>query len=187
MYETSASLLERLRHPNEQAAWERFVRLYTPLLYHWTCRLWMPEQDAADLVQDVFALLLQKLPQFRYEPQKSFRAWLHTVVLNKWRDHQRRRALAPAAATDGVLADLEAPELANTFEETEYRQYLVRRALELMQSEFQPTTWKVCWEHAVNGKPAAEVALQLGISADSVYAATSRVLRRLRQDLDGLW
>jgi RNA polymerase sigma-70 factor (ECF subfamily) len=38
----------------------------------------------------------------------------------------------------------------------------------------------------VAGRPAAEVAAELGIRIDSVYAAKSRVLRRLRQELDGL-
>jgi RNA polymerase sigma-70 factor (ECF subfamily) len=72
------------------------------------------------------------------------------------------------------------------FEEAEYRQHLARRALELMQAEFPPATWKACWEVVVAGRPAAEVAAELAISIDSVYAAKSRVLRRLRQELAGL-
>jgi hypothetical protein len=31
------------------------------------------------------------------------------------------------------------------------------------------------------------VAAELGISVAAVYAAKSRVMRRLRQELDGLW
>jgi hypothetical protein len=31
---TPVSLLERLRRPDDHAAWSRFVRLYTPLLFH---------------------------------------------------------------------------------------------------------------------------------------------------------
>ena len=72
-----------------------------------------------------------------------------------------------------------------TFWEIEYRQQLVGRALELMQSEFQPTTWRACLE-VVSGRPAAEVAAELGITVDAVYAAKSRVLRRLRKELEGL-
>jgi RNA polymerase sigma-70 factor (ECF subfamily) len=55
-----------------------------------------------------------------------------------------------------------------------------------MQSEFQPTTWKACWETVAHGRPAAKVAAELRISIDSVYTAKSRVLRRLRQELAGL-
>src|SRR5437870_1640854 len=186
MDQTSDSLLERLRQPGEQEAWTRFVKLYTPFLYHWACRLGLNEQDAADLVQEVFLVLVQKLPEFSYDRHKSFRGWLRTVMLNKWRDHQRRRSLAAVHQSEEVLCDLVGPDDAADFEEAEYRRHLVSRALRLMQVEFQPTTWQACWEHVVSGRPAAEVAAELGLSVDSVYAAKSRVLRRLRQELQGL-
>ena len=90
MDSTPVSLLERLRRPAEQAAWERFVRLYTPLLCQWARRLGLRGADAADLVQDVFVVLVQKLPEFRYDPRRRFRGWLWTVTLNKWRERRRR-------------------------------------------------------------------------------------------------
>jgi RNA polymerase sigma-70 factor (ECF subfamily) len=72
------------------------------------------------------------------------------------------------------------------FDEAEYRARLVARALELMQAEFQPTTWKACWELVVAGRPAADVARELGISENAVHLAKGRVLRRLRKELEGL-
>ena len=185
MNTTSASLLERLRQPGEQDAWGRFVQLYTPLLYCWAHRLGLAEADAADLVQDVFAVLVQKLPEFRYDPGKGFRNWLRTVLLNKWRDQVRRRAPAAVGAPPAALDELPAPD-EEAFGEAEYRRHLVNRAARLMQAEFAPRTWKACWEHVVAGRPAAEVAAELGISVGSVYVAKSRVLCRLRQELDGL-
>jgi RNA polymerase sigma-70 factor (ECF subfamily) len=65
MTRTPASLLERLRQPFEPEAWARFVALCTPLIYSWARHLGLQEQDAADLVQDVFVTLLQVLPTFR--------------------------------------------------------------------------------------------------------------------------
>src|SRR2546423_12975097 len=88
---TSVSLLERLREPAQQDAWGRFVDLYTPLIYYWARRVGLPPEEAADLVQDVLTLLVQKLPEFQYDPQKSFRGWLRTLTLNKWRGNRRRR------------------------------------------------------------------------------------------------
>ena len=55
-----------------------------------------------------------------------------------------------------------------------------------MQAEFAPGTWKACWEHVVMGRPAAEVAAELGLALGSVYVAKSRVMSRLRQELQGL-
>jgi RNA polymerase sigma-70 factor (ECF subfamily) len=183
---TSVSLLERLRQPGEAEAWDRLVELYTPLLYSWACRMGLQDQDAADLVQEVFTVLVQKLPEFLYDRDKSFRGWLRTILVNKWRDQCRRAAVFPCGHDEPVLGNLASPDNLDDLWEAEYQQHLVGRALELMQAEFQPTTWKACWETVVSGRPAAEVAHALGISVDSVYAAKSRVLRRLRQQLDGL-
>ena len=183
--DTSTSLLERLRGPAEQEAWARFVDLYTPLLFYWARRLGCPRDDAADLVQDVLTRLVRKLPEFRYDRHKTFRGWLRTVTRNVWRN-RRRRAELPREAGPAALDDLAGPDPADELRDAEYWQWLVGRALELMRSEFRPTTWRACWEHVVGGRPAAEVAAELGVSVGAVYMAKSRVLSRLRQELAGL-
>jgi RNA polymerase sigma-70 factor (ECF subfamily) len=183
---TSASLLERLKVQVDQRAWSRFVDLYTPMMYSWARQIGLQESDAADLVQEVFVLLVEKMPDFAYDRHKSFRAWLRTVTLNKWRDRCRRRATRPPEVTGQPPPDVAEARLESSFSEVEYRQHLVARALELMQAEFQPTTWQACWEFVVVGRPAAEVARQLGISENAVHLAKGRVLRRLREELEGL-
>jgi RNA polymerase sigma-70 factor (ECF subfamily) len=185
MLTTPPSLLERLRQTQESDAWERFVEIYTPLLFAWTKRLGLSDHEAADLVQDVFTILVEQMPQFVYDKEKSFRSYLKTVLLNRWRNQVRRRAtenvvrhpaLESVAGDDGPVAELE---------EAEYRKYLVTRALAVMKAEFEPATWQACWEFVVSGRSADEVARQLGMSVNAVYLAKSRVLRRLRQELSG--
>ncbi len=186
MDSTSASLIERLRQPGEQAAWDRFVELFSGLLLDWARRLGLQEADAADLVQDVLTTLVQKLPSFEYDPQRSFRAWLHTILVNRWRDWQRRRQLQPRLVNPEVLAGMAETESSESFSALEYRQQLVSRGLELIRDEFRPTTWQAFWEHGLKGRPAARVASELGLSAGAVYAARFRVLSRLRLELQGL-
>ena len=183
--ETPASLLVRLREPQSQQVWTHFVQLYTPLLYHWARGLGLHEPDAADLVQDVLLLLVRKLPDFHYDRDKSFRAWLRTITHNCWRTRCRRVEL-PRDAHPPDLDGLADSAAEDVLSETEYRQWLVGRALELMRTEFQPSTWKACWEYVVNGRPAVEVATELGMSVGAVYMAKSRVLSRLRQELKDL-
>jgi RNA polymerase sigma-70 factor (ECF subfamily) len=84
-------------------------------------------------------------------------------------------------------ADPDVPDETGLFAEREYRQLLARRAMELMEAEFEANTWKACWESVVSDRPAAEIAVELGMTVNAVYLAKSRVLRRLRADLDGLW
>lgn len=183
MDSTSANLLLRLAQPNQPDAWQRFVQLYTPLLHTWAKRLGLQEQDTLDLVQDVFTTLLQKLPEFRYEPGKSFRAWLRMLLRNRWFDIHRR-AQKVQSADEAALAAL--ADSAEEFWEVDYRQHLVKRALELMQADFQPTTWKACWEVVVCDRPAAEVAAELGLTVGAVHSARFRVLGRLREELSGM-
>ena len=182
MTTTSASLLARLRQPGPEEAWGRFVRLYTPLLNEWARRLGLQEADAADLVQEVFALLVRKLPEFRYDETRSFRGWLRTVLVNLWRNRRTLHRGRPLQESDLPRE----PDGAEVFAEAEYRQRLVERCLELMRADFQPATWKAFWEFHVVGRPAAEVGGELGLSVGAVYMAKSRVLRRLREELEGL-
>jgi RNA polymerase sigma-70 factor (ECF subfamily) len=146
----------------------------------------LQSQDAADLVQEVFAVLVRKLPEFVYDRRQSFRRWLHTVTRNKWRDACRRRGVLPRESGADGLEEVATPDGADALAEAEYRQHLVRRALEVMQADFEPATWKACWEFVVNGRPAADIARELGISANAVHLAKGRVLRRLRTELEGL-
>ncbi len=187
MTTTSITLLERLRRPDDEQAWARFVELYAPLLFYWARRTGLHETDAADLVQDVLLLLLEKLPTFDYDATKTFRGWLRTVTLNKWRERGRRQKGQPDAATEAILDQLPAPEASEQFWEVEYRQQLVARALRMMQATFQPQSWNACWQMVVMERPAAEVAANLGISVASAYTAKCRVLKRLREELTGLW
>lgn len=178
---THVSLLERLKQPAAPEPWARFVELYTPLLYSWACRVGLQQADAADLVQDVFAILVQKLPEFTYDGHGSFRGWLKTILLNRWRNDRRRHNHTPLQDAEAAYPD-HVPEL----EEADYRQYLAGRVLQLIQAEFQPTTWKAGWELLAHNRPAQEVARELGISVNAVYLAKSRVISRARRELEGL-
>jgi RNA polymerase sigma-70 factor (ECF subfamily) len=183
--ETPFSLLERLRDPGADEAWTKFVDLYTPLLYHWAHRVGLRDPDAADLVQDVFVLLVKKLPEFQYDPRKGFRNWLRAVTVNRWREIRRRNNI-PAAGGNQTLDEIPDPSVDAPFWEVEYRQQLAGRLLEVMQREFEPATWKACWECVVEGRAADDVGRSLGISTGAVRSAKCRVLARLRRELDGL-
>ena len=185
MHTTPLTLLERVRQSTDQAAWSSFVALYTPLLLYWARRSGLQEHDAADVVQEVFVILVRKLPEFQYDPQQSFRGWLRTVLLNCCRSRFKKRT---EVVPGGELpAERTAPDDSTLFTEAEYHTWLVARAVELLQAEFEPTTWKASWETLVNGRPAPDVAAELQISVNAVYLAKARVLSKLRRELDGLW
>ncbi len=183
---TSKSLLQRLRQPGNDPAWERFVRLYTPLLYFWANRCGCPRGEADDLVQDIFATLLEKMPAFAYDPERSFRAWLRTVAVNKWRARQRRRQIRPGPLADDQVPASNEDDPAEWLAEEEYRVLLLRRSLEIMKTDFTEQSWQAGWQVLVEGKSAAKAAAALGTTVGAVHAAKFRILSRLRAELAGL-
>lgn len=186
MQDTPASLLERLRQRPDEQHWERFVSLFAPLLSRWGARLGVPADDLEDLLQEVFALLVRKLPEFRYDPQKSFRAWLWTVFHRHtiaWRKRQSRGL----PLSDEQVEALSSPDNVAEATEAEYRRVLIDRALRLARTDFPELTWHIFWQLTVEGQPGVEVARRFGVTPNAVYLARGRILARLRQELDGLY
>ena len=187
---TSHTLLERVQQ-HEPAAWDRFAQLYSPLVYRWCRAANLQEHDAIDIVQDVFHSVFQGIARFqRQTVGPGLRSWLYTIARNKIRDHFRRLKLEPAAAgspeAHQFFAQLpQLPEDDPTSAD-DYLAELSHRALLLIQTDFEPTTWQAFWAMTVDGLSASEAAARLGLSTAAVFKAKSRVLNRLRHELDGL-
>lgn len=192
MPETSLSLLERLQDRSDGEAWQRLVELYTPLIQHWLGRFALQPPDCDDLVQEVLAVVVNKLPEFRHGGQPgSFRAWLRVLVVNRVREFWRARRRGPQATGDSDLAkmleQLEEPQndLVRRWDE-EHDRWLVRRLLELVEPGFEPATSRAFRQVVIEGKKPSAVAAELGLSVNAVLLAKSRILRRLRRELQGL-
>ena len=89
-------------------------------------------------------------------------------------------------ASDELLARVAVPDGVEELAEQEYRAYLLARALHLMQAELPAHEWRACQAYMLQGQPAAEAARECGMSVNQLYLAKSRILRRLRQELEGL-
>lgn len=182
MHTTPPSLLEQLRQPNQHEAWQRFVELYTPLLYYWARTQGLGDADTGDLVQEVFLLLVSKMPHFRYDRDGSFRSWLRTLTLNKLRELQRRRR--PQSLDPAHDAPIEDPRSA--LEETQYRMHLVQQTLRILKTQIPPSTWQLFEDYVIARRDPHAIAAERNVSPGTVYAAKSKVLHRLRQELHGL-
>ena len=182
---TSASLLIRLQSAHsDTVAWNRFVDLYTPLIYFWARKMGLQSSDASDLVQDVLTTLIRKLPEFRHDPDKSFRGWLRTVTINKLREQKRRKSIKIVDASDQEFANIPNPE--PDYWDTVYPGQLLARAIELAEPMFEKSTWQALSVYLKGEANAAEAAKRHGISVWTVYSAKSRLLAHLREQLEGL-
>ncbi len=184
MLSTSDSMIQRACRL-EPAAWERLCALYGPVIHGWCRHGGLQDSDAADAVQEVFRSVFTHLHQFRRDGG-VFHAWLWRITINQVRLHLRHQQRNPIPTDDVQVqqwpdsADGDEPEPEST------RQRVLRRVLDLIRGDFSEQTWSAFARTTLQGESCQEVAADLGINANVVRQARFRVLRRLRQELDGL-
>jgi RNA polymerase sigma-70 factor, ECF subfamily len=187
MDRTSETLLDRVR-AHDQASWDRFVGLYSPLVFRWCTQAKLQEADALDVGQEVFRAVANKMGSYHHDkPGDTFRGWLYRITLNKLRDFVRR--LPADRAKGGAAPDLTGlpEEGADSSSQSAHddRLLVYRRAVELLLADVEEQTRQAFWRVVVEGDAPKEVAAQLGLTLNAVYLIKSRLLRRLRQEFAG--
>lgn len=186
---TRASLLVRLRDGADHSAWQEFVDIYSPLIYGFARKRGLQDADAADLMQDVLRSVTNAIGRLDYDPrQGSFRGWLFTITRNKVFNHlSAGRGKARGSGDSAIQAVLnthpdDSAGLTESWE-ADYRRQIASVAMQAIRSEFQSKTWDAFWRTAVDGDGAPVVAATLGMTAGAVYVAKSRVLARLKEEV----
>jgi RNA polymerase sigma factor (sigma-70 family) len=187
---TRASLLVRLRDGGDAEAWREFVHLYAPVIYGFARKRGLQDADAADLMQDVLRSVTSAVHRLEYDPVRgTFRGWLFTVTRNKVYNFLESRSRRVQASGDsrvqqrleqhaGADGDLSADW------EADYQRAMAAQAMERVKLEFQAATWEAFVQTAVEGHTPAQVALRVGLSVGAIYVAKSRVIARLRQEIE---
>jgi RNA polymerase sigma-70 factor (ECF subfamily) len=177
----------------DAAVWQRVFELYRPLVYSRCRRLGLGADDAADVVQEAFLAAFQSIEHFRRDsPGSNFRGWLLGIAANKLKDHWERKAKNPQAKggreAQRRIGQVTAPGDDSFSKEADAAEKggLLRRALEMMQTEFQERTWKAFWRFDIDGRSATDVAADLGMTPNAVHVAVCRVRKRLREEFGDL-
>jgi RNA polymerase sigma-70 factor (ECF subfamily) len=185
--ETSSSLVARIRD-KEPEAWTRLVQLYSPLVYRWCQRYGLQEADMADVGQDVFRTVAQSIADFHHDQTgDSFRGWLHAITCSRVLDFLRRRAREVVGAGGSDVRDqmLQVPGSDADSDEKDREDdklVLLRSALELVLASCKEDTRQAFLKVVIEGRRPAEVAQELGMTANTIYLAKSRILRRIREE-----
>ncbi len=182
---THESLLIRLSDGEDGDAWQEFTARYGGLIRGYASRWGLQPADCDDVLQEVLLALSRALPEFRYDPERGkWRSYLKAITtrLLSRKTHQRSAALglediAPGDASALVTDSSEV----ETWWETAWREYHVRRALTRLAREFNERDRIAFTLHALEGRSVKDTANTLGMSIDQVYQAKSRILRRVSQ------
>jgi RNA polymerase sigma-70 factor (ECF subfamily) len=185
--QTRPSLLVRIRDPRDAESWKLFLELYTPLVLGY-CRLrGLQDADAADVTQEVMAILARSMHTFQYSPARGrFRDWLGTVTRNQvnrlWAKQKAGGAPAGGDALPEALAYLAAVD-SDTEWTAEFNAQVLRAALDRVQPLFGPSTWQAFASVWLENKSAATTATEMGITLHAVYVAKAKVLKRLEEEV----
>jgi RNA polymerase sigma factor (sigma-70 family) len=185
--DTRASLLARLDDPRDDDAWRQFVSLYGPVVFGFATKRGLQDSDAADLTQDVLRAVATAVHRLDYDPRKGlFRSWLYTVARNKLQDFAAVRNRQCQGSGDTGIEELLAQQPAkedHVLWDKEYDQQMFLWASTQVRGGFAESSWQAFWQVAVEGRSPEAVAEALGMSLGAVYIAKSRILKRLRQEI----
>ena len=184
--ETSASLIAAIQDRSNADAWHEFEQIYRPVIFRVARAKGLQNADAFDLVQQVLVSVAMAIP--RYEARSNgppFRNWLSRITHNAILKAVTRKPRDQARGGPhiiGILDEIKAPDAATqSLIQLEYRREIFRVAAHQARSEVQPATWLAFESTVVDGQSIERTAKVLNVSVGNVYAARSRVMKRLRK------
>ena len=150
---------------------DRLFRRHHARVAAWCLRLSGRREEAADLAQEVFLRVYERLDGFRFESR--FSTWLYQMVMNACRDY-RRRQRTTRSMQDGyaVVQGNDAADWADSDRKIRWL-YL---ALDRLKPDLKETALLILAEDMTQDDAAAI----LGISAGTVAWRMSEVKKRLR-------
>jgi len=188
---TRITLLHRLnQNPTDQLSWTEFVHLYGPAIRGWLIHWGLQEADTQDVTQNVLLRLTSKLPQFKYDPARSFRGWLKTLTHHAWHDFiteagYRNRGTGDTGVID-QLQSVEAREDLAARVEAEFDKELLQVALVRARERVAASTWEAFRLAALEQMSPQAVADQLGVRVSQVYLAKHRVQKLVQEEVQAL-
>lgn len=186
---TRNSLLLRLHNPKDVAAWDEFASSYGPVIYRVAIGRGLSTEDAEDSVQEVFMAVAKSLSAWLDRRNRGpFCAWLIRVARNEAIDCLTRRTVFPTgcvgSAAEHLLTNLpDRAELSDSLD-LEFERGLFRRAAEKVREETTEQVWLAFWLTNIEGLTVAQTAAKLGTTLGNIYVARSRVMRRLKEQVD---
>lgn len=196
MQATRQSLLERLRDPLAERAWEDFYELYWGVIVRYSRKQGLSEAAAYDVLQETMIVLMRKLPEFEYTPSKGkFRNFLLTIVHRKGLSAIRRSTRRPEVSIDSVRDADDLPMLERLEDEkaimpheameTRWRESMQEEALRRVRDDprVKDRTFDVFRAYVIDGEAAPLVAERFGLKENAVYQVKDRMIKRLEQEI----
>lgn len=188
---TDASLIAQLGDRDNHDAWMRFDSLYRPVIYRFVRRAGAGHHDADEVAADVIRRVARAATRWAHgRPPDQFAAWLSRVARNSLLNLVcRELSKRGTGGTTHQMTLMERPSAnersCQRWAEDRQRE-LVRRAADRIRGDFDRDSWDAFWRTHVEGQPIAQVAHRLGKTPGAIYAVRSRIVRRLRVEVQAI-
>lgn len=188
--ETRTSLLLQVQSAENAEAWETFVATYQPVIYRMARRRGMQDADARDVVQDVLMRVSDAIPRYEQKPGIRFRNWLGRVAKNTILTTLTRApqdvGKGGSVAEDIFAALPEGADIPTDELDVELMRETYHRAAALVRTEVNAETWEAFAKTAIRGMSCEDAAESLSKSVGTIYAARSRIFRRLSKQIQSI-
>ena len=186
--DTRYSLIARLRNPRDVEAWSEFASVYQPLIHRMVTERGLQYADATDVTQEVLARVAKAVEQFDASHESvTFRGWLYRMTRNLTIDFLRRQNRRQQKRVEGAAIDWNSIPDPSPGESAEFRGHYERQLFvavaQTVQRQVKPHTWNAFWSTEIQRQTVEETARQLGLTVGSVYVARSRVIARLKNEI----
>ena len=165
---TDEQLIAKALEGSERA-WNRLVQRYEKRVYNYALRMVGHQDDAMDLMQDVFMSVYRNLGSFRGDA--PFGAWLFRIAAFRCTDHFRKRRFQQEEYED--MEDVESDPLL-TVESARHNGDIVRLLHRLSQEQRQVVELKFFQNFTFE-----EIGGQLGISTNTAKTRLYAALKKL--------
>ena len=181
MNETEAVLIKRCQS-GCQESFDLLYRQYHPAILHVTRKVMGNEQDAEDAVQEVFARVLSRISQFRYEA--SFASWLRVLAVNVCRDMLRKKNRHPTESLEALNAGGEVKVNTGTLSISQEEELIMKELLENLQEKIsllKKQHQRLITLRYIDGLSYKKIAELVGCSQAQVKSRLHQARKRLRR------
>lgn len=181
---TDAELVNRCRRGSE-SAWNELVERFQRLIITIPRRAGLSEEQAADVFQEVFLTLFEKLDEIQ-QPEK-IRSWLVTTAKFKtWAAVRGNKNLYSPATDEELEAEMtnlpDAAPLADARLIELEQQHQIRTALHELEEKCQKILAMIYLRETAASY--AEVAAEIGVGETSISPLRARCLKKLAKILE---
>jgi len=180
---TSLTLLNTIQGASDTGGWQRFCEIYYPLVCQWCQIALKGNEDFLDVAQDVFLEIHQKIRTFKRIGEGSFRLWLKTIIQTKISEYNKKKF---PSLISYIELDREVGVSFGRDWDERYVSEVFSKACKYISVEFEPNSWTAFVKTHFEGADPDLVAKELGTTANAIYIARYRILKRLKEYVEEL-